>query len=121
MSFLTQCQIFSDRSVLLGHLLVGPFSSETKLTPPRRGKEKISPGKRSLLPRPDKPHSSEPPPLKSVSVLQALKRPEYQIENIQKEAQQSGRSSVEVVDLTDSDVSEKNEVRKGYVVLLWTG
>ena len=96
--------------------VAGPSSSDTQLTSPRRRKEvSTSPTRGSHFPLLDKPGSSEPPSLKSVSVLEVLKRPEYQIENIRKEAQQSGHGSPEVVDLTDSDSPGKIEVSKSYV------
>lgn len=51
------------------------------------------------------PLAAPPPPLKSMSVLEALKRPEYKVENIRKDA---AKESTDTIDLT-SDNEEEDE------------
>ena len=58
-------------------------------------------------------YSSPPPPLKSLSVLDALKRPEYQIENIRKEAQkQTAMTDVSKMDASATSVAKQLSLTK---------
>ena len=52
----------------------------------------------------------KPSPFKPMSVLEALKRPEYKLENIRKDA--AVAAAAETIDLTSDDDEEEEEVKE---------